>query len=195
MKTKSPQLHTEDPQAKIIRKQLERTEKWQGQGTFYANPSFVPNRTTQEYVERFATYCINNQLMFFIDVYTDAAVNYLARLHSTTVRFSFSQNTEISQSKVEMPYTACRWSFKLVVHCLWCQLQCHFSQLSIQFLSMIVYIRIFMSKIPSVKSLSYGPQIYMIKQMICIVIIFYIFIYFLIFRASCEVKLLIQFVA
>ena len=29
-----------------------------------------------------ATYCINNQLTFFIDVYTDAAVNYLARLHS-----------------------------------------------------------------------------------------------------------------
>ena len=41
-------------------------------------------------------YRINNQLLtFFIDVYTDAA-----GLHTTTlmtVRFSFSQNTEISQ--------------------------------------------------------------------------------------------------
>ena len=46
------------------------TEK---EGTF---KQIIPNRKTYEYLELFAMYRINNQLLtFFIDVYTDAAVN------------------------------------------------------------------------------------------------------------------------
>ena len=34
----------------------------------------------------------------------------------------------LSTNRVKFNYTPCRWSFKLVVHCLWCQVQGRFSQ-------------------------------------------------------------------